>query len=172
MENAKGREIVRLKVIVSFILTFIIFNVSAIAAPPKPIITADTTYYDVNTGLYILKGNIYIEVKSRIITAGQAKVSLSTLEIWGSDGITLTEGDVHLSADSVHVFGFRNSSLIEGHVVFKRTGLVITSDRAEFNWKTKIGTFSGTVKVIQGENVWTGSLATYNVESNELEYQF
>lgn len=54
---------------------------TAPAAAAKPVITADTTYYDTDSGLYILKGHVRVEVGNRIITAGQAKVSLGSLEV-------------------------------------------------------------------------------------------
>jgi lipopolysaccharide export system protein LptA len=158
------------RVVLCLVTVFFIFAVTAVTSFAAPVIKADKTYYDVNTGLYMLNGNVYVEVKDRIVTAGQAKVSLSTLEVWGTGGITLTEGDIYLTADSVYVAGFQNKSIIDGNVTFKRNGLVITADKGEFNWKTKLGNFSGNVKVVQGDNAWSGSAVTYNVETNDLQY--
>lgn len=141
---------------------------TAVSAPAKPLITADKTYYDIESGLYILSGHVYIEVRDRIITAGQAKVSLSSMEVWGSCGITLTQGDIKMTADSVHVFGAQNKALIEGGVTFRRTDLAVAADRAEFDWKTKLGVFSGNVKVTQKENTWQTPSLTYNVATAEI----
>lgn len=137
-------------------------------ASANPIIRADKTYFDVNTGLHVLNGHVNIEVRDRIITAGQAKISLSSLEVWGSGGITLTQGDIYLVADSVYVIGAQNKALIEGNITFKRSNLAVIADKAEFDWKTKLGVFSGNVQVTQSGNTWRGASATYNFVTEEL----
>lgn len=158
----------KLRVIVCLLLVIFAFYGVAVAAPSRLVIKADKTYYDVNTGLYVLNGNVFIQVRDRIITAGQAKVSLGSLEVWGSGGITLTQGDIALAADSVHVFGSQNKALIEGGVTFKRTDLAIVAERAEFDWKTKLGVFQGNVKVTQKDDSWQASSVIYNVLTAEI----
>lgn len=150
-------------------LLMFLFMAPTIAVPTKPIIKADTNYYDVNTGLYVLKGNVYIEVKNQIITAGQARANMGTMEIWGFDGVTLTQDDIALSADSVHVFSSQNRAVIEGGVVFKREGMTITANKVEFNWSTKLGIFTGKVTVIQGDKTWSAYSVTYNVDTNTFQ---
>lgn len=102
------------RVLSGLLVLIFVFTGIVAAAPTKPVIKADKTYYDINTGLYVLSGNVYIQVRDQIITAGQAKVSLSSLEVWGTGGITLTQGDIYLEADNVHVFDAQNKALIEG----------------------------------------------------------
>lgn len=149
------------------VLIFVFTGIVA-AAPTKPVIKADKTYYDINTGLYVLRGNVYIQVRDRIITAEQAKVSLSSLEVWGMGGITLTQGDIYLEADSVHVFGSQNKAVIEGDLTFRRTGLTVIADRVEFDWKTKLCVFNGNVTVTQNESTWQAISVTYNVATGEF----
>lgn len=91
--------------LIAFILINFIGMETTTVVFAKPVINANTTYYDVDSGLYVLKGNVYVGVGDRVITAGQAKVSMSSLEVWGSDGITLTQGNISLSAYSIHVYG-------------------------------------------------------------------
>lgn len=144
------------------------FTILSATVSAKPIIKADKTYYDVNTGLYVLSGNVYVEVGDRSITAGQAKVSLSLMEVWGSNGITLSQGDIYLKADSVYVIGTQNKAVMEGTVIFKRPDLTVVADKAEFDWKTKVGVFNGNVQIEQVENNWRGASATYNVVTGEI----
>lgn len=159
----------KFRIIACLLLILFVF-VGTVTA--SPIIRADKTYYDLDKGIYVLDGNVYVEVKDRIVTAGHAKVSLSSLEVWGSGGITLTQGDISFAATSVHVFGTKSKALIEGDVTLQRPGLSIVADTADFNWKTKIAIFNGNVKVTQNGHVWHASSVSYNVTTGELITSF
>lgn len=152
------------------ILSLIVLTICLIstAAAAKPIIRADAQYLDPSTGLYILKGNVYIEVGNRIITADQAKVDMTSLEVWGSGGINLTQDDINFTGDSVYVYGTKHHAVIDGGVRFSRTDLQITADKVDFNWHNKIATFSGNVSVVQNSNAWTADTVIYNVETNTI----
>lgn len=150
------------------LLALFLLSGLALAAPAKPVIKADKTYYDINSGLYILKGNVHIEARGRVITAGMARVSIASLEIWGSGGVTVTQDDIYFSGDSVYVYGLQDRAAIDGGVTLRRTGLTITADRAEFNWKSKIGVFTGNVTVTRDGKSWTTDTLTYNVGTNTI----
>jgi lipopolysaccharide export system protein LptA len=156
------------KILLATLLALFLLAGTVCAAPAKPVIKADKTYFDINTGLYVLRGNVYIGVGNRIITAGMARVSVSSLEVWGTGGITVTQGDICFTGQDVYVFGMQDQAKIDGGVSFTRTGLTITADRAEFNWRSKLGVFSGNVKVSQHDNTWTADRVTYNIETNEI----
>ncbi|MBP2653841.1 MAG: OstA family protein [Firmicutes bacterium] len=155
------------KTIVIVLLLFLCLT-GTVWAGPKPIIQSDTKYFDINTGLYVLKGNVYLQVKNRIITADQARVSVGSLEVWGSGNVTVTQDDIRFTGDSVYVYGAENRATVNGGVSFSRTGLNITADTADFNWRSKIGTFSGNVTVTQDGNTWTTDYLSYNVETNSI----
>ena len=156
----------KLKILTLSLLIFLLFTATALAA--KPIIKADQQYFDINTGLYMLNGNVYIEVQNRIITAGQAKVSVGTLEVWGSNGITVTQGDVYFAGDSVYVYGASDRAVIEGNIKFSRTNLSIAADRVDFNWRDKNAIFSGNVEVCQDGNSFTSDSIKYNIRKNAI----
>jgi len=152
--------------LIALLALFLLPNVAWAAA--KPIIKADQTYFDINTGLYVLKGNVYIEARGRIITASMARVNVTSLEVWGSGGVTVTQDDIYFTGDSVYVYGLQDRATIDGGVTFRRTGLAVNADRAEFNWKTKLGVFTGNVKVVQDDKTWTTDSLTYNVQTNSI----
>lgn len=152
------------KIFILTLLVMLVFTTTALAA--APIIRADQQYFDVNTGLYVLNGNVYIEVKNRIITAGQAKVSMGSLEVWGTGGITVNQDDISFSGDSVYVYGTQDRATVEGNVTFSRTNLKVTGNRVNFSWRDKNATFSGNVQVTQNGTSFTADSVTYNVESN------
>jgi lipopolysaccharide export system protein LptA len=114
-------------------------------------------------GSIYIKGNVRIEVGSRVITAGQAKASLSSLEVWSSNGITLTQDDIVLTAGSVYVYGTRNTAALSGDVKLSQPHITITADTADFNWRTKLATFTDNVQVTQGNDTWSAASVTYNV---------
>lgn len=146
-----------------FMTLFLLFATSALA---KPIIKSDSQYLDPSTGLYILQGNVYIEVSDRIITAGLARVDMVSMEVWGSEGITFSQKDIYFTGSSVYVYGSKNKAIIDGGVKFTRSGLDITADSAEFNWKTKIAVLTGNVTVTQNDQISTYDTVTYDVRNN------
>ena len=156
------------KLVIFILVALTLFFATGISFAAKPIIKADTQYLDPSTGLYILKGNVYIEVGNRIITADQAKVDMTSLEVWGSGGINLTQDDIQFTGDSVYVYGTQSRAVIDGGVSLARTDLRITADKVNFNWSNKVATFTGNVSVVQNGNAWTAETVNYNVEANSI----
>lgn len=156
----------KVKILSMTLLVILLFTATAMAA--KPIIRADQQYLDINTGLYVLDGNVYIEVKNRIITAGQAKVSLGSLEVWGTGGITVAQDDIYFTGDSVYVYGANDRAAIEGGVKLSRTNITVTADRVDYNWRDKTAVFSGNANVIQNDKVFTADSIKYNIETNTI----
>lgn len=154
----------------AFILTFImVILITGTAFAAKPIIKSDRSYFDINTGLYVLSGNVTIQVNNRTITAGQAKVSMASLEVWGSGGVTVTQDDIFFAGDSVYVYGTEQRAKIDGGVLFKRTDLSIQADRVDYSWDTKVAAFEGNVKITQNGNVTLAPKTRYNVRTNSFE---
>lgn len=150
-----------------FIFTLLVsFMLTATTLAAKPIITADQQYFDVNTGLYVLNGNVYIEVKNRVITANQAKVNMASLEVWGSGGITVNQDDISFTADRVYVYGAQDRATIEGNTTFSRTNLNVTANQVDYNWRDKIAVFSGNVQVKQNDNSFSTENIKYNILTN------
>lgn len=152
------------RLFLSTLLLFILLTGTASAA--KPVITADRTYFDINTGLYVLNGNVYIEIKNRTITAGQAKVNPVTLEVWGSGGITVKQRDIYFTGDSVYVYGTKDHAKIDGGVSLSRDNLSISAESVDFNWRTRVAVFTGNVRVTEGGTNWTADSVSYNVDQN------
>lgn len=156
----------KFKILILTLLITLLFTATALAA--RPIIKADQQYFDINTGLYMLKGNVYIQVNNRIITAGQAKVNISSLEVWGSDGITVSQDDIYFTGDSVYVYGLQDRATIAGNINFSRSNIKITADQVNYCWQDKIAVFSGNVQVVQNGNTSTADTVKYNVETNTI----
>lgn len=154
----------------AFILTLtLVMFITGTAFAAKPVIKSDRSYFDINTGLYVLSGNVTIQVNNRTITAGQAKISMASLEIWGSGGVTVTQDDIFFTGDSVYVYGTEQRAKIDGGVFFKRTDLSIQADRVDYSWDTKVATFEGNVKITQNGNVTLTPKTRYNVRANCFE---
>lgn len=154
------------RIILSTLLVLILLTGMASAA--KPVVNADRTYFDINTGLYVLNGNVYIEAGSRVITAGQARVNPATFEVWGGGGITVSQDDIYFTGDSVYVYGTKDRASITGGVNLSRSGLSIAADSVDFNWRTRVAVFSGNVQVSQGGSNWSAESVSYNVDSNSF----
>lgn len=150
-----------------FIFLMLTTLLTNIAFAAMPLITADKQYFDVDSGLHILSGNVHIEHNGRIITAGEAKTNL--VEIWGSGGVTFTQDDLYFTGNTVYVFFPSHQAQISDGVSLSCTGLKITADKVDFNWDTKIATFSGNVNILQNGNSWTADNAKYNVLTRLFE---
>ena len=151
-----------------FMLILIALLILSSTALAKPTITADKTYFDITTGLYNLEGNVYIEAGSRIITAGTARVNMATLEVTGLGGITVNDGDIKFSGDSVFVSGAQSKADITGNIIFLRKDLTITADQVTFNWKTKEALFTGHVEVKKDKDTKTYESVKYNVVTDTI----
>ena len=126
-------------------------------------------YFDIETGQYVVSGNIVINVENGFIAGEKAQVKLSTLEFWGTGGWLLKQYDVTFKGESAYVVFGKDIAMIEGGADFQRTGLQITSDKVDYNWKSKVAVFKGNVKVIQpGLAVVSSDSIKYNVETKEF----
>ena len=154
------------KILILTLLSILLLSTTAMAA--KPIIKSDHRHFDIHTGLYVLQGNVYIEVKNRIITAGQAKVNIASLEVWGSDGITVTQDDINFTGNSIYVHGSKDQATIEGNINFSRTNLKISADRVDYNWRDKNAVFNGNVQITQNDSSFSADSLKYNIETNTI----
>lgn len=135
----------------------------------KPVIKADKSRYDFEKGLYELNGNVYIEFRGQKITAGQARASLGTMEIWGGGGVTFAFEDMFVTADSVRVISLQSRALIIGRVVFTRADLTIRADSADLNWDKGLARFDGNVKLARGAETKTADTLLYHIDTNTWE---
>ena len=130
---------------------------------------ADKQYFDVESGQYFISGHIVINLENGYIAGEKAQVKLSTLEFWGTDGWLLKQYDVTFKGNSAYVVFGKDIAMIEGGADFQRTDLQITSDKVDYNWKSKIAVFKGNVKVIQpGLATVSSDSVKYNVETKEF----
>lgn len=137
------------------------------AEAAMPVIKADRQYFDFDKGLHVLSGNVVIEHNSRRVTAGEAKTNM--IEVWANGGITFQQDDIQISGSSIYANFSQNLVAIQDDVDFSRNGLRITAGRVEFNWKTKLATFTGAVKVEKEDGGFTADTATYNVITNTFQ---
>lgn len=158
---------IRLAIVAAVVLTLL--TSTAFAAFNNKYFRADRQYYDVESGMYVISGNIVINLDNGSITGDQAKVKLSTLEFWGTGGWVLNQYDVSFKGDSAYVVFSKNLAQIEGGADFQRPDLRITADSVDYNWKSKVAVFRGNVKVMQSGMAPVGSDSVkYNVQTKEF----
>ena len=142
---------------------------SALAQAAIPDVSADRTYYDINTGFYMLEGNVVVHVKDVEIQAPSARVSLSTMEVYAEGGISVFQGGASFSGDAVYINGRERHAYISGNIRMEDNGLAITASRADFNWRTKDVVLSdATITDAAGQRY--AAEAVYNVRSKSLSY--
>jgi lipopolysaccharide export system protein LptA len=154
-----------------FFAALLVFAVTSTshAAVNNKYFRADKQYFDVETGQYIISGNIVINVENGYIAGDKAQVKLSTLEFWGTGGWLLKQYDVTFKGDSAYVVFGKDVAMIEGGADFQRPALRITSDKVDYNWKSKVAVFNGNVKVVQeGASPILLDQVKYNVETKEF----
>ena len=154
-----------------FFAALLVFAVASTsyAAVNNKYFRADKQYFDVETGQYIISGNIVINVENGYIAGDKAQVKLSTLEFWGTGGWLLKQYDVTFKGDSAYVVFGKDVAMIEGGADFQRPALRITSEKVDYNWKSKVAVFNGNVKVVQeGAAPILLDQVKYNVETKEF----
>jgi lipopolysaccharide export system protein LptA len=151
------------------LILLLLFTSTSYAAVNNKYFRADKQYFDVETGQYVISGNIVINLDNGFIAGDKAQVKLSTLEFWGTGGWMLKQYDVTFRGESAYVVFGKDVAMIEGGADFQRSDLQITSDKVDYNWKTKIAVFKGNVKIIQPGLAPVGSdLVKYNVATKEF----
>lgn len=153
---------------VALVMCVSVVAVSGFAEVKHKYFRADKQVYDVENDVYLVSGNIVIPVENGSITGDKAKVKLSTMEFWGTGGWMLKQYDVTFKGESAYVMFNKDAAQIEGGCDFQRPGLQIVSDKAEYNWKTKVGTFTGRVRIVEADKSGTADSVRYNVETKEF----
>ena len=157
----------RIALVVALVL--LSFASTSFAAVNNKYFRADKQYFDIETGQYVISGNIVINVENGVIAGEKALVKLSTLEFWGTGGWLLKQYDVIFKGASAYVVFGKDIAMIEGGADFQRTDLHITADKVDYNWKSKVAVFNGNVKVIQpGLPGVSSDSIKYNVETKEF----
>jgi lipopolysaccharide assembly outer membrane protein LptD (OstA) len=132
-------------------------------------VKADSTYYDVNTGLYMLDGNVTVRVKDAVIQAPMARVSLATLEVYAEGGISVVQGDTHFYGDSVLLKGKEHCAAIQGNITMQDNGLTFTCSNADFDWQTK-DVILKNVTITDSSGQKYAEQAVYNIRRKSISY--
>lgn len=129
------------------------------------IIQSDTRTFDIMKGIYDLNGNVHVQLPARdktlTIKGDRTKVHFYAMEVHGSGNILLLYDDLTFNCDTVDVYHKDRTAYVKGNLQFKHGKTKISADSGTFNWKTKLATFTGNVKV-NGQSQ-SGTI-TYNVE--------
>lgn len=156
----------KLRIFCGTLLTLLLFSSCVFAA--KPSIRADQQYLDINSGLYVLKGNVCIETSGRTIKAGQAQINLASMEVWGSGGVSIEQEDINFSGNEVYIYGGQNKAEITGNAKLLRGSLQISAAKVEYDWNSKIALFSENVRVKSVAETYDAATLRYNVETNKI----
>ena len=154
------------RIIFVALLALSLFSSCAFAA--KPAILADQQYLDINSGLYVLKGNVLIETGGRTIKAGQAQINIASMEVWGSGGVSIQQDDIYFSGDDVYIYSGQNKAEISGNAKLVRAKLKISASKVEYDWNSKIAYFKDNVQVSSEKGNYTTDNLLYNVETNKI----
>lgn len=133
-----------------------------------PVIKADKQYYDIAQGVHVLKGNVYIAHKNRIVTVGTAKTNMT--EVWGAGGVRYTEADndITLTGSTIYANFSKKRAMLAGEVNFHQGLVRISANRVDFNWESKIAEFQGNVHCSANGTDWTLNEARYNVITQQF----
>jgi lipopolysaccharide assembly outer membrane protein LptD (OstA) len=137
------------------------------AAAPE--FKADKTYFDINTGLYVLEGNVLVRVKDAVIQAPRARVSLASLEVYAEGGISVTQEGICFRGNSVYVKGQERRAIIQGNITLETDAFRISCTTADFNWKTKEAVLKEAI-IYQHDTEKHVDEAMYNVRTKTLRY--
>lgn len=146
------------------LITALFMFLPSLALAAEPVIKSDTRTFNPITGVYDLQGNVYVQFPAHdtmlTITGDQTMVSLYKLEVHGQGNITLTYDDLKFHCDKVDVYHKTRTAYVTGNCSFVTGAVIISADKGSFNWKTKLASFEGNVKV---NGVPQKEAVTYNV---------
>ena len=104
------------------ILVLLFTLICSIASAARPSVTANDSYFDPDSGQYVLTGNVVITIGARTITADSARFSPVTMEVWGDDGVSFNQDGMTFTGGSVYVKGPARTAYIKGGSHFSRGG--------------------------------------------------
>ena len=117
----------------------------------EPTIKSDKRTFNPLTGVYDLQGHVFVQFPAQdtmlTITGDNTKVYLYSMEVHGQGNITLRFGKMSFKCDKVDVYHSERTAYVEGNCNFQDNGMVSTSDKGSYCWKTKIADFQGNVRV-------------------------
>jgi len=135
----------------------------------QPVISADHSNYNEESGLYELTGNVRIQCQGRIITAAMAKINAKTLQIWADGGTTITEGELLFTGDALYAELTENTAWFFGtRCGCERPGLLIHGDNMRYNWQSHIVIFDGHVLWAQKGKTHTTSHLEFDLNKNDV----
>ncbi len=153
---------------VLLLITFILLILPSVCFA-SPVITSDTKTFNPLTGVYNLKGNVFVQFpvhdNTLTITGDMTTVSLYSMEVHGLGNITLSFDNLHFNCDKVDVYHSNRTAYVDGNLHFADDQNTITSDSGSYCWKTKIAAFHGNV-IVNGQS-HDGDIA-YNVIEKQI----
>lgn len=133
------------------------------------VIQSDVRTFDIMKGVYDLQGNVFVQLPARdktlTIKGDRTAVHLYKMEVHGKGNITLIYDDLDFKCDTVDVYHKGRTAYVNGNIHFQHGETNITADKGQFNWKTKLATFEGNVRV-NGEAL--PGKVTYNIIENKF----
>lgn len=142
---------------------------SLVTAREQPVVAADKTAYNEDTGRYTLTGNVRITMGGRTIATSRAKISSQTLQVWTDTRTVLREGELCFTGDALYAELAGNTAWFFGtRCELKRPGLVIHADNMDYNWETRIVTFDGHVYCTQHGHNTTSSHLEFDLDKNAI----
>ena len=128
------------------------------------IVQSDNRTFDIIKGIYELQGNVHVQLpirkKNIIIKGDRTTVHIYQQEVHCDGNIRLTYNDLNFTCDKVDVYHENRTAYVKGNIIFYHNNTIITADNGEYNWKTKLATFSGNVFV---NGVQKNNPVTYHV---------
>ena len=139
------------------ISAMMLLSVTAWAANEGPLtISADTLYYDGNTGRAEASGNVVITQQDKTITGANGWYNTKTREASLDGGVSLIGSNMAMSAQSVHSIN-DNQFSATGDVHLQRDDRQIFGDSVEYNSDTEYGKVLGNARLIAEGTTLTGN---------------
>lgn len=139
------------------ISAMMLLSVTAWAANEGPLtISADTLFYDGNTGRAEASGNVVITQQDKTITGANGWYNTKTREASLDGGVSLIGSNMAMSAQSVHSIN-DNQFSATGNVHLQRDDRQIFGDSVEYNSDTEYGKVLGNARLIAEGTTLTGN---------------
>ena len=134
-----------------------------------PVISADRSNYNEESGLYHLTGNVRIQFDGRVITANDAKINAHTMQVWADGRSAITEGELKFTSDALYAELSGNTVWFFGNRCgVERPGLVIHGDNMQYNWETHIVIFDGHVLWVHHGKSNTTAHLEFDLEKDDI----
>ncbi len=142
---------------------------SSLAESDRPVVSAESSKYDAESGRYTLRGKVRIQIGTRLITTDYAQISRTSDRIWTQGHTRLQDGELLFDGDALYMDLAKDTAWFFGRRCgLDRPGLAIHADTLSYAWDDQLAVFGGHVLYLEDGREKAADHLEYDLEHERI----